>query len=99
VICSCSLEERSWNYEGHSLFSEWLALGLGGDGELAADRDMDEMLTLRELYEYVKENVARVSEEKNREWVATGASYLQAVQCYPPAAGAFAGTVILKKSE
>lgn len=97
VICSCSLEERSWNYEGHSLFSEWLALGLGGDGALAADRDMDEMLTLRELYEYVKENVARVSEEKNREWAATGASYLQAVQCYPPAAGAFAGTVILKK--
>ncbi len=97
VICSCSMEERSWNYEGHSLFSEWLALGLGGDGALAADRDMDEMLTLRELYEYVKENVARVSEEKNREWAATGASYLQAVQCYPPAAGAFAGTVILKK--
>ena len=96
VICSCSMEERSWNYEGHSLFSEWLARGLGAGGELPADRDLDEMLTLKELYEYVKENVARVSEEKNLEWAATGANYLQTVQCYPPADGAFAEEVILE---
>ena len=96
VICSCSMEERSWNYEGHSLFSEWLARGLGAGGELPADRDLDEMLTLKELYEYVKENVARVSEEKNLEWAATGASYLQTVQCYPPADGVFAEEVILE---
>ena len=96
VICSCSMEERSWNYEGHSLFSEWLARGLGAGGELPADRDLDEMLTLKKLYEYVKENVARISEEKNLEWAATGASYLQTVQCYPPADGAFAEEVILE---
>ena len=72
------------------------ALGLGDGGELPADRDLDEMLTLKELYEYVKENVARISEEKNLEWAATGASYLQTVQCYPPADGAFAEEVILE---
>ena len=66
VLCSAGGSEASWYYQsaqnaasdGASYFATVLAYGLGNQGDFAADRNQDGLITLEETYAFLYENYA-----------------------------------------
>ncbi len=66
VLCSAGGNEASWYYQsaqnaasdGASYFATVLAYGLGNQGDFAADRNQDGLITLEETYAFLYENYA-----------------------------------------
>jgi formylglycine-generating enzyme required for sulfatase activity len=70
VLSASTGNQMSNDYDktGHGLFTHYLLEGLGG----AADKDKNHLVTLRELYPYVREQVSETAvEELNREQTPT----------------------------
>jgi formylglycine-generating enzyme required for sulfatase activity len=66
VFAAASGNQMSSDYseKGHGLFTHYLLTGLSGE----ADANKDKLVTLRELYPYVRDHVTRIAaEELNRE--------------------------------
>ena len=66
VLSASTGNQMSSDYDkaGHGLFTHFLLAGLGG----AADKDKNHLVTLKELYPYVREQVSETAvEEFNRE--------------------------------
>lgn len=70
VLSASTGNQMSSDYEktGHGLFTHYLLTGLGG----AADEDKNRLVTLKELYPYVRKHVAETAvQELNREQTPT----------------------------
>lgn len=66
VLSASTGNQMSSDYDktGHGLFTHYLLAGLGG----AADKDKNHLVTLKELYPYVREHVSETAlDELNRE--------------------------------
>lgn len=66
VLSASTGNQVSSDYDkaGHGLFTHYLLTGLGGE----ADKDQNHLVTLRELYPYVREHVSETAvDELNRE--------------------------------
>lgn len=70
IMMACSPWEvaQEWDTLGHGVFTHCVLQGLGGK----ADRDHDKRITVRELRDYVQEEVRKITHDKQNPMVRVG---------------------------